>query len=203
MSVNLVKISINYMGHILSSERVSPEPKNVDSISNMKPPLNASEVRSFLVLVTYCGKFIQNFATITEPLGRLTCQKADFVWNGEQESTFSKVKTSISKASVLSYLHLTFETKIVAVTSKPGLGAVLLQKNPENSAFPSVAFASNSLLDVEIRYSQTEREALAVVFACERFKNYMYGLRFTVVNDDKRLLKLHSPFCSEKTTRFH
>ena len=203
MSVNLVKISINYMGHILSSERVSPEPKNVDSISNMKPPLNASEVRRFLVLVTYCGKFIQNFATITEPLGRLTCQKADFVWNGEQESTFSKVKTFISKASVLSYLHLTFETKIVAVTSKPGLGAVLLQKNPENSAFPSVAFASNSLLDVEIRYSQTEREALAVVFACERFKNYMYGLRFTVVTDDKRLLKLHSPFCSEKPTRFH
>ena len=117
MSVKFVKISINYMGHILSSERVFPEPKNVDSISNMKPPLNTSEVRSFLVLVTYCGKFIQNFATITEPLRQLTCQKADFVWNGEQESSFSKVKTFISKASVLSYLYLTFETKIVAVTS--------------------------------------------------------------------------------------
>ena len=57
------------MAHILSSEGLFPEPGKVDSILNMKPPSNTSKVCSFLDLVTYCGKFIQNFATITEPLG--------------------------------------------------------------------------------------------------------------------------------------
>ena len=58
-------------------------------------------------------------------------------------------------------------------------------------------------MDAEKRYSQTEREALAVVFSCERFKNYVYGLRFTVVTDHKPLLKLYSPSCSEPPTCIH
>ena len=110
------KASINYMGHVLSSEGLFPEPEQVDSILNMKPPSNTSEVRSFLGLATYCGKLIPNFATITESLRRLTRLKANFVWNGEQESAFSKIKTFISKAPVL-YFHPTFETKIVADAS--------------------------------------------------------------------------------------
>ena len=69
------KASINYMdGAYLSSEGLFPEPEKVNSILNMKPPSNTSEIRSFLGLVTYCGKFIPNFATITEPLRRLTRQ---------------------------------------------------------------------------------------------------------------------------------
>ena len=56
------------MGHILSSEGLLPEPEKVNSILHMKPPSNTSEVRSFLGLVTHCGKFIPNFGSITEPL---------------------------------------------------------------------------------------------------------------------------------------
>ena len=62
------KSSINYMGHILSSEGLFPEPEKANSILHMKPPSNKSEVRSFLGLVTYCSKFVPNFAAITEPL---------------------------------------------------------------------------------------------------------------------------------------
>ena len=104
-------------------------------------------------LVTYFSKFVPNFAAITEPLRRLTRQKAEFIWTGKQESAFSKIKIFISKAPVLSYFHPAFETKIVADASKQGLGAALLQKNPENSFFQPVAFASRSLSDAETRYS--------------------------------------------------
>ena len=79
----------------------------------------------------------------------------------------------------------------------------MLQKNSEHSVFQPVAFVSRSLSDAETRYSQSERDALAVVFSCERFKNYVYGLRFTVVIDHKPLLKLYSPSCSEPPTRIH
>ena len=129
------------MGPILSSEGLFPEPEKVNSIFHMKPPSNTSEVRSFLGLVTYCSKFVPNFAAITEPLS----QKADFIWTEEQESAFTKIKTFISKAPVLSYFHSTFETKIVANASNQGLGAALLQINPVNSFFQPVAFASCSL----------------------------------------------------------
>ena len=73
-----------------------------DSILNMKQPSNTSKVRSFLGLVTYCGKFIPNFAAITKPLRWLTRQKAYFAWNEKHESTYNKIKTFISKATVCS-----------------------------------------------------------------------------------------------------
>ena len=129
------KSSINYMGYILRSEGLFPEPEKVNSILHMKPPSNTSEVRSFLGLVTYCSKFVSNLAAITEPLRQLTRQKAGFIRNGEQESAFSKIKTFISKAPVLSYFHPAFEAKTVADARKQGLGATLLEKNPENSVF--------------------------------------------------------------------
>ena len=129
------KSSINYMRHILSSEWLFPESEKVNSIFHIKPPSNTSDVCSCLALVTYCSKFIPNFTAFTEPLRRLTHQKVGFIWNGEQKSTFSEIKTFFCKAPVLSYFHLAFKTKIVADTSKQGLGAVLLQKIPANSFF--------------------------------------------------------------------
>ena len=92
------------------------------------------------------------FETITESLRQLTCQKADFVWNGKQERDFIEIKTFISKAPVLSYFHQAFETKIVAGASKQGLGSVK-------------ATQRRSLSAAETKYFQSEREALAVVFS--------------------------------------
>ena len=100
----------------------------------MKPPSNTREVCSFLGLVTYFSKFVPNFAAITEPLRQLTHQKADFIWTGEQESVFSKIKTFISKAQVLLYFHPAFETKIVADASKQSL-VLFCFKKPLQIAF--------------------------------------------------------------------
>ena len=141
----------NYMGHILSSEGLFPEPEKVNSIFYMKPPSNTNEVRSFLGLITYCNKFVPNFAAITEQLRRLTRQKAEFIWTGEQESTFSKIKTFTSKVSVLPYFLPAFETKTVADTSKQGLVLFCFKENPANGFFQPAAFASRSLSDVETR----------------------------------------------------
>ena len=145
------KSSINYMGHILSSEGLFPEPEKVNSIFYMKPPSNTNEVRSFLRLIIYCNKFVPNFAAIIEQLRRLTRQKAEFIWNGEQESTFSKIKTFIYKVLVLSYFLPAFETKTVVDTSKQGLVMFCFKENPANGFFQPAAFASRSLSDVETR----------------------------------------------------
>ena len=63
----------------------------------------------------------------------------------------------------------------------------------------AVAFASRSLSDVERRYSQTEKEALTVVWACGRFHLYLTGLQsFQLVTDCKALEAIYGPFCRSK-----
>ena len=54
-------------------------------------------------------------------------------------------------------------------------------------------YASRSLTDVERRYSQTEKEALGVVWACERFRLYLLGINFELITDHKHLEVIYSP----------
>ena len=56
-----------------------------------------------------------------------------------------------------------------------------------------ISYASRSLSDTEHRYSQTEKEALAIVWACERFHAYLYGAEFELMTDDKPLECIFSP----------
>ena len=54
----------------------------------------------------------------------------------------------------------------------------------------TVAYASRTLSPVEHRYSQIEREGLAIMFGCLRFEMYLLGRQFTIVTDHKPLLPL-------------
>ena len=54
-----------------------------------------------------------------------------------------------------------------------------------------IAYASKSLTDTETRYANTERELLAIVFACQRFNTYVLGRPFTVESDHKPLEMKH------------
>ena len=89
----------------------------------------------------------------------------------------------MAKACTSAYFDKNAPTKIITDASPVGLGAVLVQE--QNSACTSVCYASRSLTGSEQRYSQTEKEALGVVWACERFHFYVYGMKFVVETDHK------------------
>ena len=75
-------------------------------------------------------------------------------------------------------------THLLVDASPVGLGALLTQNDRV------VAYASKSLTAVEQRYSQTEREALAVAWGCNHFRLYLLGAHFTVLTDHKPLVSI-------------
>ena len=80
--------------------------------------------------------------------------------------------------------------KLITDASPVGLGAVLTQE--QNGEDRVICYASRSLSEVEKRYSQTEREALGIVWACERFHMYLYGIDFELLTDHKPLEFIYS-----------
>ena len=118
-------------------------------------------------LVQYSAKFIPNSATIGRPIMDLTRKHVKFVWGNEQQSAFERLKSLISRADTLAYFKNDCKTRIIADASPVGLGAVLTQL--QDGLWRVISYASRSLSDVERRYSQTEKEALGLVWACERF----------------------------------
>jgi hypothetical protein len=91
----------------------------------------------------------------------------------------------LADAKTLAYFNPEAETIIITDASPYGVGAILAQK--QNDTYRVVCYASRGLSSVERRYSQTEREALAIVWACERFHMYLYGITFTIISDHKPL----------------
>ena len=86
--------------------------------------------------------------------------------------------------TVIGYFDAKKDIEVIVDASPVGLGAILAQ-------YRVIAFASRALTDTELRYSQTEPEALAIVWACEHFDIYLRGAKlFTVITDHKPLEKI-------------
>ncbi|KAK2559429.1 Uncharacterized protein P5673_018062 [Acropora cervicornis] len=109
----------------------------------------------------------------------------------EQDASFKELKRQLASAPVLAYFDKDAHTRVIADASPVGLGAVLVQE--KNGDSRAVCYASRSLSQVERRYSQTEKEALALVWACERFNLYLSGLQtFDLVTDHEALKVIYS-----------
>ena len=110
----------------------------------------------------------------------------------EQIKSFEALKILLSKDPVLACFSLNAPTFVVTDASPEGLCAILMQEQNDREHKP-VAYISKTLTEVERRYSQIEREALAIVLAVERFHDYLYGISFTIVTDNKPLMSILSP----------
>ncbi|CAC5387482.1 unnamed protein product [Mytilus coruscus] len=183
---------MTFMGHVLSAKGISPEKSKVEAVTSARNPKTASEVRNFLGLVNYCGRYIPDFSTVSAPLRELTRAKTKWIWSSRHQDSFDELKRLLASAKTLAYYNSNAETHVIVDASPVGLGAILSQKQSDGN-FRQVTFASRTLTDVEQRYSQTEREALAVVWGCERFHLYLYGKEFILVTDHKPLEVIYSP----------
>ncbi|CAB4027524.1 Hypothetical predicted protein [Paramuricea clavata] len=108
------------------------------------------------------------------------------------EKAFTKVKNAIASDCTMAFYDPNRPTKLTVDASRVGLDAVLAQTQ-ENGQFRCIAYASRSLTPVKTRYSQTEKEALAAVWGCERFHVYLVGTQFDLITDHKPLEIIYNP----------
>ena len=183
---------LKFLGHILSNKGINVDNSKVEAIQNFRAPNNKEELRSFLGLVSYVGKFLPNLGTETDKLRQLTKKETKFLWTDEHEKYFHKIKESLANLPTLSYFDPQKPTRLIADASPVALGAVLVQFDLQNN--PNIiSFASKSLSTTERRYSQTEKESLALVWGVERFYLYLAGLNFELETDHKPLEAIFKP----------
>ena len=177
---NFGKQELIFLGDVLSAKGLKPDPVTLQGINDFQTPKSKKEVQRFLAMVNHQGRLVQNLSSKTEPMRKLLEHKNEFVWNKEQENWSSE--------PLLKFYDPNKPIKISSDSSKSGLGAVLLQKH-DNDGLP-VAYASRSLTEAEKRYAQIEKDCLSIVYACERFYQFVYGQPFECETDDKPLVAI-------------
>lgn len=179
------KQHLKFFGLEFSKDGVLIDRAKKDALICASPPSTASEVRSLLGLANYCARFIPDFSTTVKPLRELTKKGVRWSWTQEHQKALDKLKETLS-SKALNYFDPTWRTEITVDASPVGLAAVMAQYDPKQPSNKKlVMYASRSLSPVEQRYSQVEREALAVVWACERFHLYVYAKEFDIITDNK------------------
>ena len=197
-----LKHNLEFFGLVFTKDGVSPDPNKVPAFANSSTPTTASEVRSLLGMAIYSAQFIPDFATITEPLRQLTHKDSKFKWVSEHEDAYQKLKTALVNSPVMSYFDTNNETIILVDASPVGLSAILSQR-AIGSTKPGkiITYGSRALTSTEKRYSQTEKEALAIVWGIEHFHLYLYGAPFTLYTDHKPLELIYANPLSKPPAR--
>lgn len=186
---------VKYLGHVISPEGISPDEEKVLAVVGMKEPICLQQLRTFLQTCSWFRKFIPDFAKVAEPLTRLTKKSQAWVWSTEQGKAFETLKKLLTTAPILVQADYTKPFVLRTDASNYALGAALLQGESPNQEHP-IEYASRLLTPAEQNYSTTEREALAVVWAVERFRGYIDGHQINVMTDHqplKWLFTLKSP----------
>ena len=179
---------LTYLGHSISKEGLLPNDDHIAAIRDAPSPSDPATLRSFLGLTLWYSKFIQNYATVVEPM-RDVLRRATFTWTDEAQSSFQQVKLLITDSSSLALFDPSLPTIVSTDASDYGIGGVLTQIHPDNTE-RTVAFASRSLSAAESKYSVVEKEALACVWAAERWRTYLWGTKFTLRTDHQALTTL-------------
>lgn len=180
-----------YLGHTITSDGLKPNNDKIKAILDYPLPRTTTEIKSFLGLIGYYRKFVKDFAKITQPMtARLRQKRAMPVDDEKYITAFQKCKELLVNAPILQYPDPEKPYILTTDASEFALGAVLSQGSVGNDK--PVAYASRTLNDAETRYSVTEKELLAIVWAVKHFRPYLYGKKFIIVTDHKPLAWLNS-----------
>lgn len=182
--VQYAQSEIHYIGHIFSENGRRVDPDRIEAVTHMENPKNVKELQRFLGMINYMRSFLPNLATITAPLRELLKKDVCWHWTRSQQEAMDKLKILITSTPVLQAFDVTAEVVVQCDASKDGVGFCLLQNGKP------VAYGSRSLTDAQRNYGQIEKEFLAILMACEKFHQYIYGKRITVQTDHRPLVSI-------------
>ena len=183
---------LEFLGHTLSKEGISPEASKVAKVQGFQRPQTREQLQSFIGLVSYYRRFVKDFGRIAYPLTSVKnlppkeCMKR---WGDEQEVAFKELKTVLCSAPILAKPHFDKPFILDTDASQYAVGAVLSQIGCDKQEHP-IFYYSRVLTPAEKNYSVTEKECLAMVTAVSKFRAYILGNRTTIRTDHAPIMGL-------------
>ena len=191
---------VKYLGHIVNGAGIQPDRQKIAAVADWPVPKDVHELRCFLGLTNYFGKFVQGYAGRVSPLTKLPRKGVVFDWSAKCQGAVEDLKEDLTTAPVLQAPSSDVKFELVADACKTGIGAVLLQDGKP------CAFESRGYCPAEANYTTTEQELLAIVHATKAWRYLVEGLaieHLSLVTDHNPLVWLQSqPTLSRRQARW-
>ncbi|KAM6564505.1 hypothetical protein CsatB_024503 [Cannabis sativa] len=169
------------LGHKISKEGIEVDRAKVSTIENLPPPVSVKGVRSFLGHAGFYRRFIKDFSKVAKPLSNLLASGVPFEFGKDCLEAFQILKEKLISAPIVTTPNWELPFEIMCDASDYAIGAVLGQR--VDKVFRTIYYASKTLNDAQLNYATTEKEMLAIVFACDKFRPYLIGNKVIVYTD--------------------
>ena len=169
------------LGHMISAAGLEVDKAKVSIIKNLMPPTTVKGIRSFLGHVGFYRRFIRYFSKVARPLCRLLEKDTKFKFDESYQRSFEEIKLRLVEAPIMAKPDWNKEFEIMCDASDYAMGAVLGQRT--DKVFRAIYYASKTFNEVQENYSTTEKDMLAIVFACEKFRPYILGSHIIIHTD--------------------
>lgn len=186
-----------YLGHIIGEESVRPDSQKLRAVREFPFPRNPKQVKQFLRLVGYYRRFIPGFSKVAKPLTQLLKKGNAFQWGQKQENSFQELRDHLLKQPILQYPDFQKNFNISTDASGYAIAGVLSQGFIGKDM--PVAYCFRLLNPAKQNYSTIEQELLAIVYAVQYLRLYIYGQEFKLVTDHRPLVWLN--YIKDPTSR--
>ncbi|GKA69781.1 reverse transcriptase domain-containing protein [Tanacetum coccineum] len=119
------------------------------------------------------------------PMTHLLEKETPFYFSKECIEAFNTLKKNLTEAPILIAPDWNEPFELMCDASDFALGVVLGQRHEKH--FRPIHYASKTMNEAESRYTTTEKEMLAVVYAFEKFRSYLVMNKCTVYTDHSAL----------------
>ena len=170
---------IEYLGHIVSGQGVTVDPKKTAAIREWPTPKTLKSLRGFNGLTSYYRRFIPGFSAIASPLTSLCKKGSDITkeWTNEHTKAMVTLKRLLTDAPVMVIPDPQESFEVTTDASNIAIGAVLTQyQHP-------VAYMSQKLNEHQKNYTTQDKELLAVIRALQTWRHFLLGKKFTLWTD--------------------
>ena len=181
-----IKAHIQYLGHIISGEGITPVPEKLDSIDDMPTPRTLKEVKQFLGLVGYYRKFIPRFLDIARALNALTRKDHEFMWDPICEQPFQLLKQMLTQEPILVYPDPSKQYVLFTDASKYAWSCVLTQEyvyefdGKEKKILHPITYMSGLFKGSQINWACLTKEAYAVYMSIKKLVYYLEDADITL-----------------------
>lgn len=203
--------SVEYLGHIITTDGVKPQPKKIDAILRLQAPSTPKQLRSFIGMVNYYRDFIRRRSHMLAPLTAQTKNRKKIDWSAECQTSFDTLKSALAQDALLAFPNPNFPFVIEPDASDYQLGGIILQNcsisdadtiinlftsSPSTapSGFRPVAYFSRKLSPAQKNYTTLEKELLSIVEILLEYRSFLYGCKIYGFTDHRNLtyMKLKS-----------
>jgi ribonuclease HI len=160
------------LGHIVCKEGIYIDPERVKAINELNPPTSKKGVQSFFGKINFVRRFVPDYASIVKSINLLLKKEQRFEWTTDTQEAFNNIKGEITTAPVLISPDFQRDFIIYSFSTETVVASVLTQKNTKGEELP-ISFMRKTLHDYELRYSELEKKALALVKVVAHFQTYI------------------------------